>query len=151
MTKEQINQIIQDNIRDIATKSTLGYNGYYQNITWEIDENGDLYDHWLGGQSTIKQEETSIYFHTNIDQDTSYLLENSYITKGEWYEEEKYIHPEMEIYKAKLTDENICDSEGKILDIDSYKEFLFDEFWIQESCEYYLERIKEQINNSNNQ
>ena len=101
MTKRTINQIIQDNIRDIATKSTLGYNGYYQNITWEIDENGDLYDHWLGGQSTIKQEETSIYFHTNIDQDTSYLLENSYITKGEWYEEEIYIHPEMEIYKAK--------------------------------------------------
>ena len=148
MTREQINQIIQDNIRDIATKSTLGYNGYYQDITWEIDENGNLYDHWLGGQSVVRKEETSIYFHTKIDQDNSYLLENSFVMKGEWYEEEMYLHPEMEIYKAKLIDENIIDQDGKILDLDSYKEFLFHEFWLQESSEYYLERIKEQLSNN---
>ena len=150
MTNQQINQIIRDNIQDIATKSTLGYNGYYQDITWEIDENAELHDHWLGGQCVVRQEEGSIYFHTKIDQDTSYLLENSYITKGEWYEEEKYIHPEIEIYKAKLIDDNIIDQDGKILDVDSYKEFLFHEFWIQESCDYYLERITEQLNNQNN-
>ena len=148
MTKEQINQIIHDNIKDIATKSTLGYNGYYQDITWEIDENGDLYDHWLGCQSVVKEEEGSIYFHTKIDQDTSYLLLNSYQQNDN---DEYFIHDEMEVYKAKLIDENICGDDGKILDIDSYKEFLFDEFWIQESCDYYLERITEQLNNPNNQ
>lgn len=144
MTKEQINQIIQDNIRDIATKSTLGYNGYYQNITWEIDENGDIHDHWLGGQSIVREEKTSIYFHTDIDQDNDYLLENSYQQNED---DQYFLHDEMEVYKAKLIDENICGDDGKILDIDSYKEFLFDEFWIQESCEYYFERIKEQLNN----
>lgn len=144
-------EIIQNNIKEITEKSVLGYNGYYQDITWEIDENGELHDHWLGGQSVVREEKGSIYFHTKIDQDTSYLLENAYIMKGEWFEEQMYVHPEMEMYKAKLTDENICDSEGKIVDVDSYKEFLFHEFWLQESCDYYLERIKEQINNSNNQ
>ena len=53
----------------------------------------------------------------------------------------------MEIYKAKLIDENIIDQDEKILDLDSYKEFLFHEFWLQESSEYYLERIKEQLSN----
>lgn len=149
MTREQINQIIQDNIQDIATKSTLGSNGYYQDITWEIDENGELHDHWLGGQSVVREEETSIYFHTKIDQDNSYLLENSFVMKGEWYEEEMYIH-DMEIYKAKLIDKNIIDQNGKILAVDSYKEFLFNEFWLAESCEYYLARITEQLLTLNN-
>lgn len=147
MKKEQITEIIQNNIREITEKSVLGYNGYYQDITWEIDENGELHDHWLGGQSVVREEEGSIYFHTKIDQDTSYLLENAYIMKGEWFEEEMYIHPEMEIYKAKLIDENIIDQDEKILDLDSYKEFLFHEFWLQESSEYYLERIEEQLSN----
>tara|TARA_R100000734_G_C3309072_1_gene99727 strand:+ start:267 stop:713 length:447 start_codon:yes stop_codon:yes gene_type:complete len=147
MKKEQITEIIQNNIREITEKSVLGYNGYYQDITWEIDKNGELHDHWLGGQSVVREEEGSIYFHTKIDQDTSYLLENAYIMKGEWFEEEMYIHPEMEIYKAKLIDENIIDQDEKILDLDSYKEFLFHEFWLQESSEYYLERIKEQLSN----
>lgn len=147
MTREQINQIIKDNIKDIATKSTLGYNGYYQDITWEIDENAQIFEHWLGGQSVVRQEKTSIYFHTKIDQDTSYLLENAYIIRGEWYEEHKYIPSDMEIYKAKLIDENICSDDGKILNIDSYKEFLFDEFWIQESCDYYFEKIMYQLDN----
>ena len=147
MKKEQVTEIIQNNIREITEKSVLGYNGYYQDITWEIDENGELHDHWLGGQSVVREEEGSIYFHTKIDQDTSYLLENAYIMKGEWFEEEMYIDPEMEIYKAKLIDANIIDQDEKILDLDSYKEFLFHEFWLQESCEYYLERIKEQLSN----
>ena len=146
MTKQQINQIIRDNIQDIATKSSLGYNGYYQDITWEIDENGELHDHWLGGQSVVGEEKGSIYFHTKIDKDTSYLLENCFVMKGEWYEEEMYIH-DMEIYKAKLIDKNIIDQNGKILDVDSYKEFLFHEFWIEESCEEYLEKIMYQLNN----
>lgn len=149
MKKEQITEIIQNNIKEITEKSVLGYNGYYQDITWEIDENGELHDHWLGGQSVVREKEGSIYFHTKIDQDTSYLLENSFVMIGEWYEEEMYLDSATaEIYGQKLFDENIVDQSGKILNVDWYKEFLFHEFWLQESCEYYLERIIEQLSNN---
>tara|TARA_R100000008_G_scaffold85111_1_gene74202 strand:- start:1052 stop:1591 length:540 start_codon:yes stop_codon:yes gene_type:complete len=138
--------IVRENIEHIAKESTFGANGYYQRIVWEIDKSGRLHEHWLGGNTGFYplEDDTSVYFCTEIDQDTGYLMENSYITEGDWGDE-KYIHPEMILYRALLLDDNIIDQDNKILDEDLYKKFLFDEFWYQESCDYYFEHILAQF------
>ena len=140
--------IVEENIEHIAKRSIFGGNRYYQRIVWEIDQAGKLFEHWLGGNAGFYEleDDTSVYFCTEIDQDTGYLLENAYIRKGD----EKYIHHEMEVYRASLLNDNIIDQDGKILDIDAYKKFLFFEFWLDESCDYYLERIFEQLSQPNN-
>jgi len=150
-TTPTILDIINNNIVDIATKSTLGYNGYYTHITWEIDKDGNLREHWLGSQEVVREEKGSVYFHTDIDRDTDYLLGEAimWIVDEEdefdfFGEGQMHIH-DMDIYKPKLIDQNIIDQDGKVIDVNSLKKFMFDEFWLQDSCDHYLAQIKEQL------
>ena len=83
MTNQEIQdimKIVHHNIHDISEKTTLGYNGYYQYITWEITSDGRLCDHWLGSNESTKIDDGSTSFQTKIFRDTDFIFQAPHVS-----------------------------------------------------------------------
>tara|TARA_R110000824_G_C15228752_1_gene678284 strand:- start:2984 stop:3424 length:441 start_codon:yes stop_codon:yes gene_type:complete len=139
-----IMEIVKNNIKEISEKTTLGYNGYYQYITWEITFDGQLFDHWLGGNESTKIDDGSTSFQTKIFRDTDFILYGCIDNNKD--EIELFVEPQILCdYATELLHKNIISHDGKILDIQDYTSFCYHEFYSDECMAFILERIEQQL------
>tara|TARA_R110002051_G_scaffold325825_1_gene431751 strand:+ start:6931 stop:7377 length:447 start_codon:yes stop_codon:yes gene_type:complete len=139
-----IMEIVKNHLKEISEKTTLGYNGYYQYITWEITSDGLLFDHWLGGNESIKLDDGSTSFQTKIFRDTDFILYGCIDNNKDEIE----LYAETQIlcdYASELQEKNIISHDGKILDIQDFTAWCYHEFYDNECMEFLLERIEQQL------
>ena len=143
---EQIMIFVKNNIKEISEKTTLGNNGYYQYITWEITKDKELFSHWIGGNESTTIDKNSVSFTTKIVRETDFLIDGCIDNNKD--EIELYVEPELlEDYKPVLINKNLIASDGKILDIQDYKAWCYDQFYSDECMDFLLEKIEQQLVN----